>query len=120
MSDMLVTPKTRKEVMDELGSREGVYTRSLIGRAFDLGRASGTVEGYREGFKDANAYGCKVMIACSCKALHVAFGFGESRMQRFAQVFRDVLLNTIDAQEAIQEMQDKYHIEFEDEIFEEG
>lgn len=110
---------TRKETINSLGEREGVYTRSLIGKAYDQGFAQGSAEGYNEGFKDANRYGCRVMIACSCLALHEVYGFGEERMQRYAAAFRAKLLDTLDALDAIKECEERFNIIFEDEIFEE-
>lgn len=110
---------TRRETIDSLGEREGVYTRSLIGKAYDQGLAEGKVDGYNEGFKDANSYGCQVMIACSCLALREVYGFGVERMQRYAKAFRDKLLYTIDGRDAVKECQERFNIVFEDEIFEE-
>lgn len=110
---------TRKETIDTLGAREKLYTRSLLGKAYDHGLAQGNVDGYNAGFKDANRYGCRVMIACACLALHEVYGFGEQRMQRFAAAFRDKLLYTLEAEDAIQQCAERFNIVFEDEIFEE-
>ena len=74
---------------------------------------------YTKGFSDANRYACKTMIACSCLTLNEVYGFGRDRMQRFADAFRQKLLDVLDAHDAIKECADHFGIVFEDEVFEE-
>lgn len=110
---------TRKETIDRLGAGEKLYTRSLIGKAYDCGMEEGTAQGYSSGVQDANRYASTYMVSCACLALRDVYGFGEGRMQRFAAAFRERLLNVLDAEEAIREVAERFHIVFEDEIFSE-
>lgn len=108
---------TRKECVDTLGAREKLYTRSLIGKAYDQGMQEGTQQGYDSGFADANRYATKYMIACACLALRDVYGFGAERMQRFADAFSRRLLDVTTAEEALRECEERFHIPFGDDFY---
>lgn len=54
---------TRKETIDRLGAGEKIYTRSLIGKAYDCGMEEGTAQGYSSGVQDANRYASMYMVS---------------------------------------------------------
>ena len=114
--------KAKREIMRQLGG-PSTYQQVIASRVYDAayqnGKADGAQGAYTQGFSDANRYACKTMIACSCLALHDVYGFGRVRMQRFADRFRQKLLDVLDAFDAIKECEERYGIAFEDEIFEE-
>lgn len=95
----------RKETIVALGSGQGHYTRSIIGKGYDAGHADGRSEGYAEGFKDANHYASKAYIACTLSALRKLYGFGAKRMNDVKQAVQDELLNNIDINEIITEIE---------------
>lgn len=108
---------TRRECVDTLGAREKLYTRSLIGKAYDQGMQEGTQQGYDKGFHDANRYATRYMTACACLALRDAYGFGAERMQRFADAFGQRLLDIATAEEAMRECEERFHIQFGDDFY---
>lgn len=117
---------TRNEIIAAFGAKDGLYVKSLIGKvydrcvkeAYDQGYAEAVEVSYNQGFKDANRYASKVVIACMCKALRNLYGFGAKRMQTVADEFRNTLLNTIDALEAIEWCEKEFGIVLEDEFLE--
>lgn len=108
---------TRKECIDTLGAKEKLYTRSLIGKAYDQGMQEGTQQGYDSGFAEANRYATRYMTACACLALRDVYGFGTERMQRFADAFSMRLLDVSTAEEAMQECEERFCIQFGDDFY---
>ena len=96
---------SRRETIEALGSGQGHYTRSIIGRAYDAGHVDGKSEGYMEGFKASNRYASKAYIACTLSALRKLYGFGVKRMEDVKQAVQDELLNSIDINEIIAEIE---------------
>lgn len=95
----------RKETIGALGSGQGHYTRSLIGKSYDAGYADGMSDGFTEGFKAANHYACKAHLACTLSALRKLYGFGAKRMEDVKYAVLDELLNTFDINETIAEIE---------------
>lgn len=111
MPDNISTPKpTRKEVVEALGRGQGINTRSLIGKAFDYGQASAIQDGFRDGFETANHYASKAVTASFCMALHREFGFGMERMQRVCDAFQQLMLETLDVNELVDEVEERFKI----------
>lgn len=95
----------RKETIAVLGSGQGHYTRSLIGKAYDDGYTDGHADGFNQGFKAANHYACKAHLACALSALRKLYGFGSKRMNDVKYAVLDELLNTFDINETIAEIE---------------
>lgn len=113
--------KAKREVMKQLGSMS-TMTQVIASRVYDAAYENGKTDGakgaYTEGFSAANKYACKTMIACSCLALHEVYGFGRDRMQRFAEAFRQKLLDVLDAHDAIKACKERFGIALEDPVLE--
>lgn len=113
--------KAKREIMQQLkgfSTYQQVIASRVYDAAYQNGKEDGAKGAYTKGFSDANRYGCKVMIACACKALSEVYGFGHDRMQRFADAFRNKLLNTFDVRELIAEIEERFGIAFEDPVLE--
>lgn len=95
----------RRETIEALGSGQGHYTRSIIGKGYDAGHADGKSEGFSEGFEAANRYASKAYIACMLSALRKLYGFGVKRMEDVKQAVQNELLNSIDINETIAEIE---------------
>lgn len=112
----------KRAFLDQLPKGTSLLTQVNVSKAYDAGYTDGQEamkdEAYTNGFHDANMYGSKVMIACSCLALHEAFGFGYERMQRFANAFRAKLLDVLDGADAIAEVDERFGVTLTDEVFE--
>lgn len=111
--------KAKREVMQQLkglSTYQQVIASRVYDAAYENGKKDGAHGAYTKGFSDANRYGCKVMIACSCLALHEVYGFGRDRMQRFADAFRQKLLDVLDAFDAIKECEERFGIVFTDPV----
>lgn len=114
--------KAKKEIMQQLkgfSTYQQVVASRVYDAAYENGKKDGAEGAYTQGFSDANGYACKTMIACSCLALHEVYGFGRVRMQRFADSFRQKLLDVLDAHDAIKECEEHFGIAFTDPVFEE-
>ena len=113
----------KRAIMAQLPKGASLLVTINASKAYDAGYTNGQKdakeEAYNKGFSDANRYASKVMIACACLALNEAFGFGEQRMQRFAEAFRAKLIDVLDGSDAIQEVKERFGISVEDELFEE-
>lgn len=111
--------KAKREVMRQLKGFS-TFQQVIAGRVYDAAYQNGkkdSAEGaYTQGFSDANRYSCKVMISCSCLALHEVFGFGRDRMQRFADAFRQKLLDVLEAHDAIKECEERFGIALVDPV----
>lgn len=113
--------KVKREVLRQL-DRMPIYQQVIASRVYDAayenGKTDGAKDAYNAGFSAANRYACKTMIACSCLALNEVYGFGRDRMQRFADAFRQKLLDVLDAYDAIKECEERFGIAFEDPVLE--
>lgn len=112
----------KRAILAQLPKGTSLLTQVNVSKAYDAGYDNGQKdahdEAYNEGFSDANHYSSKVMVACSCLALHEAFGFGYERMQRFANAFRAKLLDVLDGADAIAEVDERFGVTLTDEVFE--
>lgn len=113
----------KRAIMAQLPKGSSILMTVNASKAYDAGYANGQKdakqEAYNKGFSDANHYASKVMIACSCLALSEVFGFGEQRMQRFAEAFRSKLIDVLDGNDAIRECTERFGITLTDELFDE-
>lgn len=111
--------KAKREIMQQLKGLS-TYQQVIAGRVYDAayenGKSDGAQDAYTAGFSAANKYACKTMIACSCLALHEVYGFGHDRMQRFADAFRQKLLDVLDAYDATKECEEHFGIVFTDPV----
>lgn len=111
--------KAKREIMQQLKGLS-TYQQVIASRVYDAAYENGKTDGakgeYDRGFSAANRYACKTMIACSCLALHEVYGFGKDRMQRFADAFRQKLLDVLDAYDAIKECEERFGIMLTDPV----
>ena len=110
----------KKKALRPLCKGLGAYPSVIAGRAYDAGYKSGHYDGmkgaYIEGFVDANQYGSKMYIACSCLALRELYGFGPKRMQAVCDAIQHKLLTEIDISETIKRCQEEFGLVLEDEV----
>lgn len=119
MSDK-VTEKQRRDALATLTRGLPTYSAVIAGKAYDAGYKHGHYDGmkgaYIEGFVDANHYGSKMYIACTCLALRELHGFGPKRMQAVCDAIQHKLLTEIDISETIKRCQEEFGLVLEDEV----
>jgi hypothetical protein len=115
-----VQEKQRREALATLTHGLSTYSAVIAGKAYDAGYKNGHYDGmkgaYIEGFVDANEYGSKAVIACTCVALRDLYGFGQKRMQAVHDAIRHKLLTEIDISETIKRCQEEFGLVLEDEV----
>lgn len=112
--------KERREALAALTRGLSSYSAVIAGRAYDAGYKNGRYDGmegaYIEGFADANVYGSRAFIACTCMALRELFGFGSQRMQRVCDEIQHKLLTEIDISDTIRRCKEEFGLVLEDEV----
>ena len=96
------------------------YSKVIVGRAYDSGYENGKRDGaegaFTAGFQQANRYGSKAFIACTCKALRELHGFGAKRMQDVCDAIQRNLLLEIDINETIEWCENEFGLTLLDEV----
>lgn len=96
------------------------YSAVIAGKAYDEGYQNGKADGaegaFTEGFQQANKYGSKAFIACTCKALRQLHGFGAKRMQEVCDAIQRNLLMEIDINETIEWCENEFGLMLLDEV----
>ena len=112
--------KQKRDALNPLTRGQTLLTQVIAGKAYDTGYENGRYDGmkgaYIEGFVDANQYGSKAFIACTCMALRELHGFGSKRMQAVCDAIQHKLLTEIDIRETIRRCQEEFGLVLEDEV----
>lgn len=115
-----------KQETDKRNAMAGVtrglpaYSAVIASRAYDAGYQNGKADGaegaFMAGFRQANRYGSKAFIACTCLALRELYGFGAKRMQDICNGIREKLLMEIDINETIERCEKEFGLILLDEL----
>lgn len=112
--------KDKRNALAELTPGLNVYSKVIVGRAYDAGYQNGKRDGaegaFTAGFQQANKYGSKAFIACTCKALRQLHGFGAKRMQDVCDAIQRNLLMEIDINETIEWCENEFGLILLDEV----
>ena len=108
------------KAMSALTRGLNAYGAVIAGRAYDAGYQNGKADGaegaFTEGFSQANRYGSKAFIACTCLALRELYGFGAKRMQDICNAIQEKLLTEIDINETIKRCEEEFGLMLLDEV----
>ncbi len=111
----------KRNALSALTHGLNAYSAVIAGRAYDAGYDNGKADGaegaFTAGFQQANRYGSKAFIACTCKALRQLHGFGAKRMQRVCDAIQQNLLTEIDINETIEWCEKEFGLILLDELF---
>lgn len=97
---------TKQEAIRNLCNGQSVYTKVLIGRAYDTGYNvacdDAQREQYMKGWKAACDYCMRVCYAASVRALHQLEGYSTKRNRRFLVLMDSIVTDTLTSDDAIE------------------